>query len=156
MAINYMTREGFERLKAQLAEMKTKGRKEIADEIAEARAKGDLSENAEYHAAKEAQAHLEAKIAQLEEAIANARIIDESALDISKVSVLTTVEIVELKSGRKFKYTLVSEREADLKSGKISVSSPIGQGLLGKKKGDTAEIKTPAGIMIFEIVSISL
>jgi transcription elongation factor GreA len=156
MAINYMTREGFERLKAQLAEMKTKGRKEIADEIAEARAKGDLSENAEYHAAKEAQAHLEAKIAQLEEAIANARIIDESALDISKVSVLTTVEIVELKSGRKFKYTLVSEREADLKSGKISVSSPIGQGLLGKKKGDTAEIKTPAGVMIFEIVSISL
>lgn len=156
MAANYMTREGLERLKAQLQEMKTKGRKQIADEIAEARAKGDLSENAEYHAAKEAQVHLEAKIAQLEEVIANARVIDESSVDVSKVSLLTTVEIVELKSGRKMKYTLVSEKEADLKAGKISVNSPMGQGLLGKRKGEKADIKTPSGIMSFEILSISL
>jgi transcription elongation factor GreA len=156
MAVNYMTREGLENLKAQLAKMKNKERKDIADEIAEARAKGDLSENAEYHAAKEAQGHLEAKIAQLEDALANARVLEESDVDISKVSVLTTVEIKEVKSGRKMKYTLVSEKEADLKAGKISVSSPIGQGLLGKKKGEKAEIKTPGGLMTFEVLSISL
>jgi transcription elongation factor GreA len=156
MAVNYMTQEGYDKLKAELAEMKTKGRKEIADEIAEARAKGDLSENAEYHAAKEAQSHLEAKIAQLEDALANARTIDESSVDTSKVSTLTTVEIKDLKSGKKMKYTLVSEKEADLKAGKISVSSPIGQGLLGKKKGEKAEIKTPGGIMTFEVLSITL
>jgi len=156
MAVNYMTQEGMDKLRAQLSKMKNKERKDIADEIAEARAKGDLSENAEYHAAKEAQGHLEAKIAQLEDALANARVLDEADVDISKVSVLTTVEIKEVKSGRKMKYTLVSEKEADLKAGKISVSSPIGQGLLGKKKGDKAEVKTPGGLMTFEVLSISL
>jgi len=156
MAVNYMTQEGMDKLRAQLSKMKNKERKDIADEIAEARAKGDLSENAEYHAAKEAQGHLEAKIAQLEDALANARVLDEADVDISKVSVLTTVEIKEVKSGRKMKYTLVSEKEADLKAGKISVSSPIGQGLLGKKKGEKAEVKTPGGIMTFEVLSISL
>jgi transcription elongation factor GreA len=156
MAVNYMTQDGLEKLKAQLAVMKIKDRKEIANEIAEARAKGDLSENAEYHAAKEAQGHLEAKIAQLEDAIANARVLDESSVDISQVSVLTTVEIKELKSGKKMKYTLVSEKEADLKAGKISVTSPIGKGLLGKKKGEKATVTTPGGVMNFEILSISI
>lgn len=156
MAVNYMTKEGMERLKAQLAEMKNKGRAEIAKQIAEAREKGDLSENAEYDAAKEAQGLHEMKIAQLEDALANARLLDESAVDLSKVSVLTTVEIKEVKSGKKMKYTLVSEKEADLKTGKISVGSPIGQGLLGKKVGEVAEVKTPGGIMNFEVLNISL
>lgn len=156
MSINYMTKEGLEKLKAELAEMKSKGRAEIAKQIAEAKEKGDLSENAEYDAAKEAQGLHELKIAQLEEALANARILDTSNVDLTKVSVLTTVEIKEVKSGRKMKYTLVSEKEADLKSGKISVGSPIGQGLLGKKVGEVAEIKTPGGIMNFEILSITL
>jgi transcription elongation factor GreA len=156
MAVNYMTKEGMERLKAQLSEMKNKGRAEIARQIAEAREKGDLSENAEYDAAKEAQGLHEMKIAQLEDALANARLLDESAVDLSKVSVLTTVEIKEVKSGKKMKYTLVSEKEADLKAGKISVGSPIGQGLLGKKIGEVAEVKTPGGIMNFEVLNISL
>lgn len=156
MAVNYMTKEGMERLKAQLSEMKNKGRAEIARQIAEAREKGDLSENAEYDAAKEAQGLHEMKIAQLEDALANARLLDESAVDLSIVSVLTTVEIKEVKSGKKMKYTLVSEKEADLKAGKISVGSPIGQGLLGKKIGEVAEVKTPGGIMNFEVLNISL
>lgn len=156
MAINYMTKEGMERLKAQLSEMKNKGRSEIAKQIAEAREKGDLSENAEYDAAKEAQGLHEMRIAQLEDALANARLLDESEVDLSKVSVLTTVEIKEMKSGKKMKYTLVSEKEADLKTGKISVGSPIGQGLLGKKIGEVAEVKTPGGIMNFEILSITI
>jgi transcription elongation factor GreA len=156
MAINYMTKEGMERLKAQLSEMKNKGRSEIAKQIAEAREKGDLSENAEYDAAKEAQGLHEMRIAQLEDALANARLLDESAVDLSKVSVLTTVEIKEMKSGKKMKYTLVSEKEADLKTGKISVGSPIGQGLLGRKIGEVAEVKTPGGIMNFEILSITI
>lgn len=151
-----MTKEGMERLKAQLSEMKNKGRSEIAKQIAEAREKGDLSENAEYDAAKEAQGLHEMRIAQLEDALANARLLDESAVDLSKVSVLTTVEIKEMKSGKKMKYTLVSEKEADLKTGKISVGSPIGQGLLGKKIGEVAEVKTPGGIMNFEILSITI
>ncbi len=155
MAINYMTKEGLEKLQAELAALKT-GRSDIAKQIAEAREKGDLSENAEYDAAKEAQGLHEMKISQLENAIANARIIDESQLDTSKVSILTTVEIKELKSGKKMKYTLVSEKEADLKSGKISVTSPIGQGLLGKKVGEKAAVTTPGGVINFEIISISL
>jgi transcription elongation factor GreA len=151
-----MTKEGLEKLRAQLAEMKGKGRAEIAKQIAEAREKGDLSENAEYDAAKEAQGLHELKISQLETALSTARILEEGDVDISKVSVLTTVEIKEVKSGKKMKYTLVSEKEADLKSGKISVGSPIGQGLLGRKIGEVAEVKTPGGIMNFEILSISL
>ena len=156
MSVNYMTKEGLEKLRAQLAEMKGKGRAEIAKQIAEAREKGDLSENAEYDAAKEAQGLHELKISQLETALSTARILEEGDVDTSQVSVLTTVEIKEMKSGKKIKYTLVSEKEADLKAGKISVGSPIGQGLLGKKVGEIAEIKTPGGIMNFEVLSISL
>jgi transcription elongation factor GreA len=156
MAVNYMTQEGLERLKAQLAEMKTKGRAEIAKQIAEAKEKGDLSENAEYDAAKEAQGLHELKISQLEDALSNARILDYADVDISKVSVLTTVEIKEMKSGKQLKYTLVSEKEADLKAGKISVGSPIGKGLLGKKVGEIAEVTTPGGVINFKVLSISL
>ncbi|MCS6972941.1 MAG: transcription elongation factor GreA [Cyclobacteriaceae bacterium] len=154
--ISYYTKEGLEKLKSELAELKGKGRAEIARQIAEARDKGDLSENAEYDAAKDAQGHLEAKIAQLEELLANARLLDETNIDTSKVSILSRVTIKNTRNGATFTYTLVSEEEADLKSGKISTLSPIGKGLLGKKKGDTAVIKTPAGEMTFEIVDISI
>jgi len=154
--ISYYTKEGLEKLKSELNELKTKGRADIARQIAEARDKGDLSENAEYDAAKDAQGHLEAKIAQLEDLMANARLLDESNVDISKVSILSKVTIKNKKNGASFTYTLVSEEEADLKTGKISTLSPIGKGLLGKKKGDHATIKTPAGEMEFEIVNISL
>ncbi len=152
--VNYMTQEGLDKLKEELNTLVTKGRKNIAQEIAEARAKGDLSENAEYHAAKEAQGHLEAKIAQLNDAIANARVLEVPAGKTSSVVILSTVEVKNLKLNKNFKYTLVSEQEADLKSGKISVTSPIGKGLLGKAKGDRVDINTPGGLMKFEILSI--
>jgi transcription elongation factor GreA len=152
--ISYYTKDGLEKLKAELSELKTKGRADIARQIAEARDKGDLSENAEYDAAKDAQGHLEAKIAQLEDLLANARLLDESKVDTSTVSILSKVTIKNKKNGASFTYTLVSEEEADLKSGKISTQSPIGKGLLGKKKGDVAKIKTPAGETEFEVVSI--
>lgn len=154
--INYYTREGLERLKAELQELKTKGRADIARQIAEARDKGDLSENAEYDAAKDAQGMLEMKIAQLEELISNARIIDESSIDLSKVSVLTTVKIKNLKNNAIMTYTLVPEEEANLKENKISVQSPIGKGLLGKSVGDKVEINVPAGTLTFEILDISM
>ncbi|QJW88801.1 transcription elongation factor GreA [Spirosoma taeanense] len=152
--ISYYTEEGLNRLKNELAELKTKGRAEIARQIAEARDKGDLSENAEYDAAKDAQGLHELKISKLEEVLANARILDESTIDTSQVSVLSKVKIKNKKNGAEMLYTLVSEEEADLKSGRISVGSPIGKGLLGKRVGDTAEIKVPAGIMEFEVVEI--
>lgn len=154
--ISYYTREGLEKIKAELNELKTKGRTEIARQIAEARDKGDLSENAEYDAAKDAQGMLEAKIAQLEELVANARLLDESTIDTSRVSILSKVTIKNRKNGASFTYTLVSEEEADLKFGKISTLSPIGKGLLGKKEGELAKIQTPAGEMEFEVISISL
>ncbi|HLT80015.1 MAG TPA: transcription elongation factor GreA [Cyclobacteriaceae bacterium] len=154
--ISYYTREGLEKIKAELNELKTKGRTEIARQIAEARDKGDLSENAEYDAAKDAQGMLEAKIAQLEELVANARLLDESTIDTSRVSILSKVTIKNRKNGASFTYTLVSEEEADLKVGKISTLSPIGKGLLGKKEGELAKIQTPAGEMEFEVLSISL
>lgn len=154
--ISYYTKEGLEKLKNELSELKSKGRADIAKQIAEARDKGDLSENAEYDAAKDAQGHLEAKIAQLEEIVGNARLLDESTIDTSKVSILSTVTIKNKKNGASFKYTLVSEEEADLKAGKISTMSPIGKGLLGKKKGDLAKITTPAGEMEFEILDIGM
>jgi len=154
--ISYYTREGLERLKSELSELKSKGRADIARQIAEARDKGDLSENAEYDAAKDAQGHLEAKIAQLEDLVGNARLLDENNVDTSKVSILSKVTIKNKKNGASFTYMLVSEEEADLKSGKISTQSPIGKGLLGKKKGDSALIKTPAGEVEFEIVNIGL
>ena len=152
--ISYYTKEGLEKLKNELSQLKTKGRADIARQIAEARDKGDLSENAEYDAAKDAQGHLEAKIAQLEDLMSHARLIDESKIDTSAVSILSKVTIKNKKNGASVTYTLVSEEEADLKAGKISTKSPIGKGLLGKKKGEVARIKTPAGDMEFEIVNI--
>lgn len=152
----YYTKEGLDKLKEELNELRTKGRSDIAKAIAEARDKGDLSENAEYDAAKDAQGHLEAKIAQLEKIVGDARVIDESTIDTSKVSILSTVKIKNKKNSASFSYMLVSEEEADLKQNKISVESPIGKGLLGKKPGETAKIKTPAGEIEFEIVDISI
>ena len=152
---NYYTEEGLNKLKNELKQMKAVERPKISAQIAEARDKGDLSENAEYDAAKEAQGLLEMKIAKLETLIANARIIDESQLDTSKALILSTVEIKNKSNGAIMKYTLVAEQEANLKEKKISVDSPIGKGLLGKKKGDIAEIKTPGGIMQFEILNIT-
>jgi transcription elongation factor GreA len=154
--INYLTQEGYERLRNELEELKTTGRKEVAQAIAEAREKGDLSENAEYDAAKDAQGLLELKINEMEKVLANARILDESTLDASKVTVLSNVKIKNVKNGFEITYKLVSESEADLKSRKISVNSPMGQGLLGKVVGDIAKIQTPNGIMEFEIQDISI
>jgi len=154
--VSYYTEEGLQKLKDELQNLKTKGRADISRQIAEARDKGDLSENAEYDAAKDAQGHLEAKIAQLEEIVGNARLIDPSKLDDSKVSIFSTVKIKNTGNGAQMAYTLVAEEEADLKKGKISVKSPIGKGLLGKKVGDRVTIHVPAGKMDFEILKISL
>ncbi|MDR2270087.1 MAG: transcription elongation factor GreA [Sphingobacterium sp.] len=153
--VTYFTEEGLRKLKEELAYLKTEGRSKIANAIAEARDKGDLSENAEYDAAKEAQGLHEAKIANLENTLATARLIDESKLDTSKVLALSIVKIKNKKNGAEMTYQLVAESEADLKLGKISVKSPIAQGLLGKSKGDTAEIEVPAGKIEFEIVEVS-
>ena len=155
MTYNYLTKEGYDRLLAELDELKSEGRAEAAKAIAEAREKGDLSENAEYDAAKDAQGMLELKINELEKALANARIIDESMLDTSKVVVLTNVRLKNRKNGKELTYKLVSESEADFKNKKLSITSPIGQGILGKAVGDVAEIQTPAGIIPFEIMDIS-
>ncbi|MGZ3944023.1 MAG: transcription elongation factor GreA, partial [Mucilaginibacter sp.] len=149
------TKEGIEKLKEELQQLKTSGRANIAKAIAEARDKGDLSENAEYDAAKEAQGHHESKIAKMEELLSTARLLDESKLDSSKVLALSKVKIKNVKNGVTMSYQLVSESEADLKSGKISVTSPIAKGLLGKKVGETTEITVPAGKMEFEILEIS-
>jgi transcription elongation factor GreA len=153
--ISYYTKDGLDKLTAELSQLKTKGRSDIAKQIAEARDKGDLSENAEYDAAKDAQGHLEAKIAKLEDLLGNARLLDETKIDTSSVSILSKVTIKNKKNGATVTYTLVSEEEADLKTGRISTQSPIGKGLLGKKKGDSAKIKTPAGEMEFEITDIT-
>ena len=152
--VSYYTKDGLEKLKNELNELKSKGRADIARHIAEARDKGDLSENAEYDAAKDAQGLLEAKIAQMEDLLSSARLLDENNIDTSKVSILSKVTIKNKKNGASVTYMLVTEEEADLKTGKISTMSPIGKGLLGKKKGETAKIKTPAGEMEFEIVEI--
>ena len=151
----YFTQEGLQKLKDELEELMLKERPKISQMIAEARDKGDLSENAEYDAAKEAQGLLEMKISKMEETLANARLIDESQLDTSKVLVLSTVKIKNQANGMEMKYTLVAESEADLKTGKISVNSPIGKGLLGKTVGEVAQIKVPNGTLNFEIVEIS-
>ena len=153
--ISYYTAEGLQKLKDELAELKTKGRAEVARQLAEARDKGDLSENAEYDAAKDAQGHLELKIAKMEEIVGNARLIDESNLDSSKALILSKVKIKNLKNNMVVDYTLVAEEEADLAAGKISVKSPIGKGLLGKSVGDTVEITIPAGKIQFEVLEIS-
>lgn len=153
--INYLTQEGYDHLKKELDQLKTVGRQEAARAIAEAREKGDLSENAEYHAAKDAQGMLEMKINDLEKKLMNVRIIDESTIDTSQVVLLANVKLLNQKTKKELSYKIVSEAEADLKASKISVSSPIGQGLLGKKVGETAEIITPGGSTVFEILEIS-
>lgn len=156
MAINYYTAEGLQKLKDELNDLRTRGRADMSKQIAEARDKGDLSENAEYDAAKEAQGLLELKIKKLEIAVGNARVLDESDVDTSKVSIMTTVTIKNKKNGMQMKYQLVAEEEADLKANKISVQSPIGKGLLGKKKGEIATVKAPAGDIEFEIIEIAI
>ena len=153
--VSYYTEEGLKKLRADLDQLRDIERPRASQAIAEARDKGDLSENAEYDAAKEAQGMLEMQIAKLENTLANARIINESELDTSKVLVLSTVEVKSKANGKKMKYTLVAQSEADLKSGKISVDSPIGKGLLGKKVGDVAVINVPNGNIELEIVSIA-
>lgn len=154
--VSYYTEAGLKKLKDELNELRTKGRADMARQIAEARDKGDLSENAEYDAAKDAQGLLELKISKLEEVVSNARVIDESSIDTSKVSILSKVKIKNKKNGMVVTYTIVSEEEANLKEGKISVKSPIGKGLLGKKAGEVAQIDAPAGKIDFEILEISL
>jgi len=153
--ISYYTAEGLKKLKDELEQLKSVERPKASQAIADARDKGDLSENAEYDAAKEAQGLLELKIAKMEEVVSTARIIDESQLDESKALVLSTVKIKNQSNGMVLTYTLVAESEADLKAGKISVTSPIGKGLLGKSVGEIAEIKVPNGQMNFEILEIS-
>ena len=153
--INYYTPEGLDNLKSEINQLESIERPKISQQIAEARDKGDLSENAEYDAAKEAQGMLEARISKLKNKLANARIIDDIEIDISKVFILSTVRIKNTKNQMELSYTLVAENEANIKSGKISVDSPIGKGLLGKKVGDIADINTPAGIMKFEVMSIT-
>ncbi len=154
--IQYVTKETFEQMRAELQRMKTVDRPAASRAIADARDKGDLKENAEYDSAKESQGLLEAKIALLEGQIANARIIDESSIDVSKVSILTKVKLTNLNTKKQVTYQIVSEKEADLKSGKISITSPIGKGLLGKKVGETADVQAPAGLIKFKVEDISI
>lgn len=153
--INYVSQETLDTLREELNQLKTTGRAEIARALADAREKGDLKENAEYDAAKEAQGHHEARIAQLENALAAARVLDTKTIDTSKVSILAKVTVTNLGTKKKLEYQLVSETEADLKAGKLSVSSPIGKGLLGKAPGDIAEIQAPGGLLKFRIEKIT-
>ena len=155
MAISYLTEEGLQKLKSELDQLTNIERPSISRQIAEARDKGDLSENAEYDAAKEAQGMLEARIAKLENILANSRIIDESRIGINKVQILNRVKIKNLKTNAILEYILVAEQEANLKEGKLSVSTPIAKGLIGKKLGDIVEINVPSGKMSFEIMDIS-
>ncbi|MBP6335599.1 MAG: transcription elongation factor GreA [Bacteroidia bacterium] len=155
MTVQYFTAEGLKNLQNELNQLRTVERPRISQAIAEARDKGDLSENAEYDAAKDAQGLLELKISKLEEVVANARLLDDSKLDASKALVLSKVKIRNKTNGQEMTYTLVTETEADLKAGKISVTSPIGKGLLGKKVGEIAEIVVPSGHIEFEIIEIS-
>tara|TARA_B100000927_G_scaffold95359_1_gene76919 strand:- start:1681 stop:2154 length:474 start_codon:yes stop_codon:yes gene_type:complete len=153
--ISYYSKEGLENLKEEIKQLESVDRPKISQQIAEARDKGDLSENAEYDAAKEAQGLLEARISKLKNKLANARLIDASDIDNTKVFILSTVKIKNIKNAMEMSYTLVAENEADIKVGKISVDSPIGKGLLGKSVGDIADIFTPNGVIQFEIVSIN-
>ena len=155
MALSYVTEGGMQKLKAELERLTNIVRPAISQQIAEARDKGDLSENAEYDAAKEAQGLLEMRIAKLQETLANSRIIDETKLDNSSVQILSKVRVKNTKNGAEMTYTIVSESEADMKAMKISISTPIAKGLLGKKVGDVVEVKVPAGVMPFEVVEIS-
>lgn len=155
MSIQYVTKDTLEQMKVELQRMKGIDRPAASRAIAEAREKGDLKENAEYDAAKEAQGILEARIAAMEGALANVRVLDESSIDTSKVSILTTVRLTNLGTKKQVTYKIVSEKEADLKAGKISVTSPIGKGILGKVVGDTAEVQAPAGVLKFKIEEIT-
>ena len=152
---SYFTQEGLDKLKSELDHLKKVERPSVSQQIADARDKGDLSENAEYDAAKEAQGLLEMKIAQMEKVVAYARVIDKSKIDTSRVLILSKVKVKNIANKMEMEYTLVSEEEANLKEKKISVSSPIGKGILGKAVGDIAEIKVPAGLLKLEIVNIS-
>ncbi len=154
--VKYFTESGLKKLNDELHYLKTKGRTEIANQIAEARDKGDLSENAEYDAAKDAQGLHELKISKLEESISNARVIYQSEINTDKVSILSKVKILNLSFNKEFQYTIVSEEESDLQSGKISVQSPIGKGLLGKEKGQTVNIDVPSGELKLKIIDISI
>ena len=156
MSITYMTEEGYLKLKADLAHLESVERPAISRQIGEARDKGDLSENAEYDAAKEAQGMLEAKIAQLKGVLVTARLIDQTAIGIDTVKIMNCVTMKNLKTGKLMTYTLVSETEADFKLGKIAVNTPIAQGLMGKKVGDVVDITIPSGILSVEIVEISI
>ena len=154
--VQYFTREGLEKIKAELHSLKTEDRTRITQAIAEARDKGDLSENAEYDAAKEAQGHLEARIAQMESLVASARVIDSSKIDTSKVSILCKVKVKNYNVGKEAEYMLVSEKEANLKENKISVKSAIGSALLGKTRGEIIEVTVPAGMVKLEILDINI
>ena len=156
MAVTYMTEEGFNKLKEEIKQLESVERPNISKQIAEARDKGDLSENAEYDAAKEAQGMLEAKISQLKGILASARLINKDQIGTDVVQILNKVTIKNTKNNQKMTYTLVAENEADLKAGKIAVNTPIAQGLMGKKVGDVAEVTVPAGKMTFEILDISI
>lgn len=153
--VSYYTEEGLKKLKAELAELEQVERPRVSQEIADARDKGDLSENAEYHAAKEEQSLLEFKIAKLKNVVGSARILDDSQLDTSKVLIHSVVKLKNTANGMEFTYTLVADSETDVSKGKLSVKSPIGKGLLGKEVGDVAEIKVPNGTMKFEVMEIS-
>lgn len=154
--INYFTKEGYAKVEAELRDLKMRGRKEVADDIAEARSKGDLSENAEYDAAKEAQGFLEDKITKLENVLANARIVDTKDLDLSQVRILTKVTILNKNVNKEMTYQIVSPKEADFAKKKISVRSPIGAALIGKKVGDSVEVEVPAGKLELEVLKIEL
>ena len=155
MAITYMTKEGYKKKMEEIAHLENVERPKISQAIAEARDKGDLSENAEYDAAKEAQGMLEMKIAMLKDMVANARILDESKLNTEEVQIMNKVEIKNVANGMSMEYTIVADSEANIKEKKIASSTPIAQGLLGHKVGDVVEIKVPQGIMKFEIIKIS-
>ena len=156
MSVNYMTKDGYEALVKEIEQLEKVERPRISQQIAEAREKGDLSENAEYDAAKEAQGMMEMKIAKLKNVLGESRILDESKVDLSKVGILTKVTVLNKNTNAHVKYTIVSEKEADVKTGKISVKSPIGMGLMGKKIGESVEVKVPAGMINFEILDISV
>jgi len=156
MSINYISQEGYDSLNEEIKHLEKVERRKISGQIAEARDKGDLSENAEYDAAKEAQGLLELKISKLKNTLANSRVIDPKDIDLSKVNIQTTVKLKNMKVNKEVTYTIVAESESNLKAGKISVKSPIGEGLMGKKIGEIADIKVPAGVIQFEILDISI
>lgn len=154
MNVNYLSKEGYDKLKDELKDLVTRGRKEIASQINEARSHGDLSENAEYDAAKEAQGKMETRISELEKIVANSRVLDDKNIDNSKVYILSTVTIFNKKTEKEMKYTLVSKDEADFNKGKISIDSPIGKALMGRAVGDSVKVKVPAGVLELEIKDI--